>query len=238
MRSSGTARKRSARTRGRRGPATQILDAACVAFAEKGFHDATVSDICGQAGANIAAINYYFGDKETLYVEAWRLAFQRSLEAHPPDGGVPATAPAEERLRGRILSLVQRVADRGTHDFEIARKELANPTGLLAEVMRESIQPLQAGMDGLVRELLGRRASEQQVRFCRMSIIAQCMQPMMRERERKLMDGRSKRGLRLPELNAEEFADHVARFSLAGIRETRRLIEKGETGARRQPPDK
>jgi AcrR family transcriptional regulator len=66
-----------------------LLDAACRTFAEKGYRDATIAEICQRAGANIAAVNYYFRDKETLYVEAWRLAFKRSLEAHPPDGGVP-----------------------------------------------------------------------------------------------------------------------------------------------------
>ncbi len=73
----------------------RLLDAACAVFAEKGYHEATIAEICEKAGANIAAVNYHFGGKETLYVRAWKLAFERSLAAHPPDGGVPPEAPPE-----------------------------------------------------------------------------------------------------------------------------------------------
>ncbi|MBW2127416.1 MAG: helix-turn-helix transcriptional regulator [Deltaproteobacteria bacterium] len=36
---------------------------ACEVFAEKGYRAATIADICGRAKANVAAVNYYFGDK-------------------------------------------------------------------------------------------------------------------------------------------------------------------------------
>jgi len=73
----------------------RLLDAAGAVFAEKGYHHATVAEICERAGANIAAVNYYFRSKDNLYVEAWREAFQRSVRAHPPDGGVAADGGAE-----------------------------------------------------------------------------------------------------------------------------------------------
>ena len=57
----------------------RIVDAAGEMFAERGFEATTVRDICQAAEANIAAVNYYFGDKQRLYVEAvvrahrWRM---------------------------------------------------------------------------------------------------------------------------------------------------------------------
>ena len=48
----------------------QLLEAACQVFAEKGYRKATIAEICKRGGANIAAVNYYFGNKETLYAEA------------------------------------------------------------------------------------------------------------------------------------------------------------------------
>ena len=205
----------------------QLLEAACEVFAEKGYRRATIAEICKRGGANIAAVNYYFRNKETLYAEAWRLAFQRSLDAHPPDGGIPATAPSEERLRGHILSLMRRIIDPRNHEFEIVRKELAHPTGLLAEVMRASIEPVGKALSGIVEEMLGPKASDRQVRLCQMSIMAQCLHPMMRERFRKLLPAHA--GEPSP-LNAgiEAVAEHVTLFSLAGIREVRRRIECGE----------
>lgn len=208
----------------------QVLEAACIVFSEKGFRDATVADICERAGANIAAVNYYFRDKETLYVEAWRLAFQRSLLAHPPDGGISADASAEERLRAHVLSLMLRIVDPESHEFEIVHKELANPSGLLAEVMRESVDPLRRALSSIVRELLGARATDQHVQLCEMSLLAQCFHPMMRERHRKLLH---KRAAGHPPCSVELTADHIVRFSLAGIQDMRRRIEAGELDGRR-----
>jgi len=128
---------------------------------------------------------------------------------------------------------VHRVVDPETRDFEIVRYELANPTGLLAEVMRECIEPLQRSLGDIVRELLGPQASERHVRLCQMSILAQCFHPMMRERQRRLRAMASGSSPRHPEFTVEEMAAHVARFSLAGVREFRRLIEEGEADGRK-----
>ena len=48
-----------------------LLLAAGKVFADKGYEKATVREICKAAGvSNLAAVNYYFGDKERLYIEA------------------------------------------------------------------------------------------------------------------------------------------------------------------------
>lgn len=47
----------------------QLIAAALAQFGEYGLH-ATTRDIAAQAGQNIAAITYYFGSKEDLYLAA------------------------------------------------------------------------------------------------------------------------------------------------------------------------
>jgi AcrR family transcriptional regulator len=188
----------------------KLLAAASEIFAQKGYRDATIAEICERAGANVAAVNYHFGDKETLYKEAWRHSFSESLKAHPPNGGVSDNAPPEERLRGEIVALLNRIADEGNREFLIVQKELVNPTGLLNEVMQKNLRPLQERMESIIRELLGPLASDMQVRFCAISIVSQCINPIVAIKGGK--DGP-------PGVDdIEAYSNHVVKFSLSGIR--------------------
>jgi AcrR family transcriptional regulator len=203
-----------------------LLKAASEIFAKKGFREATIAEICRQAKANVAAANYHFGGKEALYVESWRFAFEKSLKTYPPDGGVAAYASVEDQLRGRILAIMRRVIDPQSYELDIFYNEMANPTGLLAGAILQSIEPIFRGFAAIVRELLGKQPDEQQVRLCIMSIRAQCFGPLMRERRRKIATPDP-----LPvssEWNLDDLetlVDHVTRFSLAGIREIRSRME-------------
>ena len=200
----------------------RLLDAAGAVFAAKGFHDTKIAEICRMAEANIAAVNYHFGSKEELYVETWRHAFARSIEAHPPDGGVPASAPAEDRLRGQIVALMHRMMDPNNLDFDIAHKEMANPSGLLVEVMHRSIEPLRQQLITVVRELLGVQATAQHVRLCEMSIQAQCFAPLFHERQQRESTARGKpSGLPALDIDIDVLAEHIFQFSLAGIHSLR-----------------
>ena len=46
---------------------TRLMEAAIEIFAEQGYRSARVRDICEKGRANIAAVNYHFGDKQRLY---------------------------------------------------------------------------------------------------------------------------------------------------------------------------
>lgn len=201
----------------------RLLDAAGLVFAAKGFHDAKTAEICRIAKANVAAVNYHFGGKERLYKEAWRHAFERSIEAHPPDGGIPQDAPTEHRLRGQIIALVHRVMDPDNLELDIVHKEMACPTGLLSEMMRRCIDPLREMFVNVVREFLGPLATEQDVQLCEMSIHAQCFfQLLSHRRRRQAPTSDSPPAPPCLKVEADELANHIVRFSFAGLRECRR----------------
>ena len=183
----------------------RLLDAAGILFAKKGFREAKTADICREAKANIAAVNYHFRSKEELYA------------------GVAADAPAEARLRGHIQAMVRRFMDPASRDLDMVQREMANPTGLLAKVMHASLEPLRQIQLSLVRELLGPAATGQEVQLCEMSIHAQCFASLMQVRHRRLAPHRGPHEGPPPlKVSADTLAEHVTRFSLAGVREMRR----------------
>lgn len=192
----------------------RLLEAAGRLFAQKGFAGATVAEICAAAEANIAAVNYHFGGKENLYREAWKYAHRQSMEAFSPDGGAAMDAPAEARLAGRIRAMLQRRLVGEGLEYRIMDHEVAHPTGLLEQVFHDTIRPLSAGMEDIIRQLLGEgfAAESQTVRFCVMSVIGPCLQATVSPKVRSAAERRR------PALDEiEPMVDHFTAFALAGI---------------------
>ena len=61
----------------------RILAAAGPIFATEGYERATVRDICDAAGVNLASVNYYFGEKERLYIESVKEAHRMRADQVP-----------------------------------------------------------------------------------------------------------------------------------------------------------
>jgi TetR/AcrR family transcriptional regulator, regulator of cefoperazone and chloramphenicol sensitivity len=198
-----------------------LLEAASEIFALKGFWNTTHEEICSKAGA-AASINYYFGSKESLYVEAWRYSFEKSNKKHPPDGNVPPTDSIEKRIRGRILSILERIIDPETHDIDIMYKEVSNPTGLLSEVFLKMVEPLDNDLKSLLKDYLGEGAREDEINFCCQSIIGQCFTPLLHLRYKKRGSPMLKSSLNRLEMGVEKLADYITRFVFHGIDSFRR----------------
>ncbi len=222
-----TLRQDAVRTR------NNLLMAAIKIFSEKSFRDATIAEISDRAGTNVAAVNYHFRDKETLYREAWRYAFLQSLEAHPPHGGVPDSAPVVQRLRAQISALLRRITDPDNREFMIVYREMANPTGLLEEVMREEVLPIAERMEGMVREVLGPGVSKAKVRVYATAIMGQCVIVTFTNRLEKPKPNAQSDSWRIEDI--ESYARHVANFSLAGMQAARGVVEKNGVGGKSSP---
>ena len=54
----------------------RLLQAARKLFAEKGVAATSIRELAQEAGVNVAAVNYHFGDKEQLYLETLRFCYR------------------------------------------------------------------------------------------------------------------------------------------------------------------
>jgi AcrR family transcriptional regulator len=190
----------------------RVLNAACEVFAEKGYRNAKVAEICRRAGANVAAVNYYFGDKATLYSKAWQHAFN---ESDMPDSAMPAHTSPEDQLRNHIHSLIRNFMEKGLQGYftRLYLMELANPTGLIQDSWLDLIEPRRQKLLGIICKIMGVEDTNEMVLFCEMSIINQCRALLTINRN----DLEYLLGQPLSQNLIKRLADHIASFSLAGI---------------------
>jgi AcrR family transcriptional regulator len=193
----------------------QLLEAAGEVFAEVGFRHATVREICRRAGANVAAVNYHFRDKETLYAEVLRHTQQKAFAKYPPLLGVASDAPPEEKLRAFVRSFLLRIFDDGSIAWfgKMMSREMVEPTDALDSLVTERLRPMASLLQGLVAEILGRPAQDESVRLCCFSVVSQCVF----YHHCRTMISRMFPEQRLDASAVEQLAGHIARFSLAAM---------------------
>ncbi len=151
----------------------RLLQTAGEIFAEKGFEGTTVREICQQAKVNIAAVNYYFRDKERLYIEAVKQACREDSERLPlPDW--PPGVPAETRLREFIATIANRMLgnDRPHWHTQLILREMAHPTAACTEWIQEQIGPTAQVLGGILKELVP-SASDRTIHLIGFSIMGQ-----------------------------------------------------------------
>ncbi|MGO8765471.1 MAG: CerR family C-terminal domain-containing protein [Limisphaerales bacterium] len=199
----------------------QLLEAAGAVFADLGFREATIREICRRADANVAAVNYHFGDKATLYLEVLRYAHSMALEKYPPLLGLPESAPPEKKLRAFIHSFLLRIFNKGPTSWHgrLISREMIEPTGALDSLVEERIRPMSRLLGKIVAEILNCPIDDERVWFCGFSVVSQCVffhhcRPVVS----RLFPGQ------LPQNPAsiEKLADHITTFSLTAMKSLRK----------------
>jgi AcrR family transcriptional regulator len=195
----------------------QLLEAAGAVFAGAGFRDATVREICRRAGANVAAVNYHFGDKETLYLEVLRYAHGKALEKYPPLLNVSADAPPEKKLRAFVHSLLLRIFDKGPTAWhgKIMLREMIEPSAALDSLVEERMRPMAGQLWQIVADILDRPPNDERVRLCSMSVVSQCV---FFHHCHPVVSRLFPKDLPQDAAGIERLADHITRFSLAAMK--------------------
>jgi AcrR family transcriptional regulator len=228
-----SARPASAPSRYSEATRDKLLEAAGRAFAERGYASATVRGICKDAGANVAAVNYYFQDKLALYAEV----LDQMARAVPIDrmrAALDQEASPEEILRDFIRARLRGLHGQKTPDwhFRIAAREFAQPTPAMSRVIDKVIRPIYHRLLNVVGKIIGRSPDHEQTRLCTYSIMGQTLLYVLAAPV--LM--RLWPAMKMTPEQLDRVADHIADFSLAYLRQVgaSRLQPARIEGARRR----
>jgi AcrR family transcriptional regulator len=192
----------------------KLIEAAGRVFAEVGFHDATVREICARAGTNVAAVNYYFGEKLGLYTEVLRSSiFAEHQSFLKPD--FPYSTDPRASLRGLICEWIKRLSDGGRSAWfaRIMAHEMAHPTAAL-DLVSESMSGNYLRFRTVVGRVIGRSPDDARTRMCLHSVVGQVLH---------YVQARPMLARLWPDLNLDNedqrraIADHIVKFSLAGM---------------------
>lgn len=210
-------------------PRQRLLHAAEEVFARKGFDAASVRDICGRAGANVAAVNYYFGDKENLYVEAVKFAHACSIsESDLPDwpAGTPAKTKLEAFIRGMVRSMHGPVRP---SSLQLLMRELAHPSPATTAVVREYIRPMAMGLWEIVGEMFPHMDEHRRL-MIGFSVVGQCLYYRQNRVVSELLFGTDAVGA----LDEQKVADHIVTFTLAALGHGPAIADTPKPKARRR----
>jgi AcrR family transcriptional regulator len=193
----------------------RLINAAGEVFSREGFDSATVRAICQQAGANLAAINYHFGDKQRLYIEAVKTA--HCQQDPPPDFAWTAATPPEQKLADFIGHMMELMVadDRPSWHIELIMREMARPTEACVELVRSFIGPMFDLLLEILGELLPPDTPLFERHFFGFSVVGQCLLYRYHRPVGRLLVGEDEFARYF---DSQRIADHITRFSLAGVK--------------------
>jgi AcrR family transcriptional regulator len=194
----------------------ELLEAAGALFAEKGYQNTTVREICLLANVNLASISYHFGGKEGLYRAVVLHAFHEIMNRYPIPDGFPAEMTSEERLLQFIrLFLMRRLSDSNpTWHRKILFRELANPSQDLRTQIDLAIQRNYELLSRILKKLIVPSRATESLHLVMTSIIGQCL---FFQSERYIIP-QIRDHLDLSPEGIDRLARHIKDFSIAAIR--------------------
>jgi len=196
----------------------KLLEVAGPIFADRGYQAATIREICAAAGANVAAINYHFGDKLGLYTEVLQQSV-RAAQLLAVQSTLDENAPPEKILRALIRARLRSINGKDLPDWHsrLLAHELAQPTPALRQLIDKLTRPVFKRLLEIIGRMIGLPPNDDHTRLCAISLVGQVLAyvlpgPLLTE---------IWPDLKMTPKQVERIADHIADFSLSYLQDFR-----------------
>lgn len=129
----------------------RILDAAERLFMAHGYEGTSMRQITGEAGVNLAAVNYHFGSKESLMQEVFRRRLDwlneermRVLDAYEKDAGGAPLKPSQivDGFFGTLLRMADEEEHGGMTFLRLLGRTLTEPSEFIRTFLAHEYKPV------------------------------------------------------------------------------------------------
>lgn len=197
----------------------RLLDVAEELFCEHGFNDTSVRKIAAKAGCNIAAVNYYFGGKDKLYIEVWRqhLLIMRERITTSIEGVMSEDAKEthlDDLLTSFATAFLEPIKDKSKayRLIKLMDHEMLEPHLPKNMFFEEMIIPIFNAMQNALVKIYP-ALDKSKVHLILFSIIGQLVHLIRVQTRFDYSDS-----VQFPAFNLDEAVNHIVKFSAAGVR--------------------
>ena len=199
----------------------RLIQAASEIFATKGFRESTVAEICEKAEANIAAVNYHFGDKTKLYIEVWDFLYLTAQQQFP----VPETHQdigAEAWLSLFLRSRLQRIMAKGPAALypKLIHREMTEITAKHEYIFLTYLRPNRLCVRNAISDFMEQQISEEQLSIATLNFMG--VHISMNTSYQKHMQNPSLQKKFPAAINSEHLLQQAEAFAIGGLKEVKK----------------
>ncbi len=195
---------------------SKILQTAGPIFARMGFQGATIRDISDAADVNLASINYYFGDKQKLYIEVIKMA-RENQSGQLSFGPLRPDIPPEILLEKFVNVLLKKLGIGVEPDWQmqLLLTEFLSPGEACKEIVEEYFRPYFGMLLSIIDRLTGSSMPDHMRIQAGFSLIGQCLHYRVAGPITSMFVDQAKWD---EHFDTETLAHHIATFTLGGVR--------------------
>lgn len=190
----------------------RILETAIRLFAQNGLAGSPNKQIAQEAGADLASINYHFGNRSGLYQAAlisahshlFKLEVLQAIDTQPVDSA--------EKLKLLLDNLCHSTNQNQQGYGQLIARELMSPSEHLTVLLNTEVQPKITIVKKIISDISGIPTNEPEFYPCLLSVAAPCL--MMLMSNPNLPTPFVQIGL----LERDYLSSHMYHFCLAGLK--------------------
>lgn len=196
----------------------RILSAAEKLFAEKGYNGVSIREITQAAKCNLAAVNYYFGNKQNLYYDVFRYQLVPRLAKNKIIFEENLKKQTDINLETVVRALTLVIMDKSLNDSDnqslhnLMQKEISNPTAAIEIIIKDSMIPFFGVLVNQLKKYLPDDIDDIKMKLNVFSIIAMSLYFAHARMPVAAITGKE-----YNENFVDKLIDHIVSFSIHGL---------------------